>query len=130
MDTEGLGALDEDSNHDVRIFSLAILLSSYFIYNSVGSIDENALQNLNLVVNLTKHIQIKSSGINNEDIDPQDFARYFPSFMWVVRDFTLQLRDGDREMSSREYMEQALEMESGFEESEQNCLLHRLCILA
>ena len=25
MDTEGLGALDEDSNHDVRIFSLAIL---------------------------------------------------------------------------------------------------------
>jgi len=43
LDTEGLGALDEDSNHDVRIFSLAILLSSYFIYNSVGSIDENAL---------------------------------------------------------------------------------------
>ena len=33
MDTEGLGALDEDSNHDVRIFSLAILLSSFFIYN-------------------------------------------------------------------------------------------------
>ena len=69
MDTEGLGALDEDSNHDVRIFSLAILLSSYFIYNSVGSIDENALQNLNLVVNLTKHIQVKSSGLK-EEIDP------------------------------------------------------------
>ena len=43
MDSEGLGALDEDSNHDVRIFSLAILLSSFFVYNSVGSIDENAL---------------------------------------------------------------------------------------
>jgi hypothetical protein len=43
MDTEGLGALDEDSNHDCRIFSLAVLLSSAFIYNSVGSIDENAL---------------------------------------------------------------------------------------
>jgi hypothetical protein len=40
IDSEGLGALDEDSNHDVRIFSLAILLSSFFIYNSVGSIDE------------------------------------------------------------------------------------------
>ena len=34
IDSEGLGALDEDSNHDVRIFSLAILLSSFFIYNS------------------------------------------------------------------------------------------------
>ena len=64
LDTEGLGALDEDSNHDVRIFSLAILLSSYFLYNSVGSIDENALQNLSLVINLTKHIQIKNTGVS------------------------------------------------------------------
>ena len=28
VDTEGLGAFDESQNHDVRIFSLAILLSS------------------------------------------------------------------------------------------------------
>lgn len=63
MDTEGLNAIDQDNNHDIRIFSLAILLASYFIYNSMGSIDENAIQSLNLVVNLTKHIQIKSSGL-------------------------------------------------------------------
>ena len=50
VDTEGLAALDEDSNHDIRIFSLALLLSSYFIYNSQGSIDENALQNMSLVL--------------------------------------------------------------------------------
>lgn len=56
IDSEGIGALDEDQNHDSKIFSLAILLSSQFIYNSVGSIDENAIQNLSLVVNLTKHI--------------------------------------------------------------------------
>ena len=83
VDSEGIGALDEDSNHDMRIFSLAILLSSYFIYNSTGSIDEQALQNINLVVNLTKHIHLKSSK-NNEDIDLKEFAEYFPSFMWVV----------------------------------------------
>ena len=87
VDTEGLGALDEDSNHDVRIFSLAILLCSYFLYNSVGSIDESALQNLSLVVNLTKHIQIKTRG--GEDVDTEEYANYFPTFMWVVRDFTL-----------------------------------------
>ena len=92
VDSEGLGALDEDSNHDVRIFSLAILLSSYFIYNSVGSIDENAVQNLSLVINLTKHIHVKS-GAASDDIDPEEYSRYFPSFMWVVRDFTLQLID-------------------------------------
>jgi formylmethanofuran dehydrogenase subunit A len=56
VDSEGIGGLDEDNNHDMRIFSLAMLLSSYFLYNSVGSIDENALSNLSLVTNLTKHI--------------------------------------------------------------------------
>jgi len=73
LDTEGLGALDEDSNHDVRIFSMAILISSFFIYNSVGSIDENALSSLSLVINLTKHIHLKSSGIQ-EDVDPEEYS--------------------------------------------------------
>lgn len=36
VDTEGIGALDEDQTHDTRIFTLAILSSSCFIYNSVG----------------------------------------------------------------------------------------------
>lgn len=60
IDSEGIGALDEDQNHDIKIFTLAILTSSIFIYNSVGSIDENALQNLSMVVNLTKNIQLNA----------------------------------------------------------------------
>ena len=70
LDSEGIGALDEDNNHDVKIFSLAILLSSCFIYNSVGSIDENAISNLGLVVNLSKHIQIKSK---EDEVDEEDY---------------------------------------------------------
>ncbi len=62
VDTEGIGSLEEDQTHDSRIFSLAILLASTFIYNSTGSIDENALQQLSFIVNLTKHIHIKSRG--------------------------------------------------------------------
>ena len=57
VDSEGLGGLDEDNNHDMRIFSLAMLISSFFIYNSMGQIDEAAISSLSLVVNLTKHIQ-------------------------------------------------------------------------
>lgn len=86
VDSEGIGALDEDTNHDVKIFTLAVLLSSYFIYNSMGSIDESALSSLNLVVNLAQHIQFKGNKtIDDEDIDAEDL----PSFMWVVRDFAL-----------------------------------------
>jgi hypothetical protein len=58
----------------VRILTLAILLSSYFLYNSIGSIDENALNQLSLVVNLTKNIQLKSHGASSpEEVDPEEF---------------------------------------------------------
>ena len=70
IDTEGIGALDEDQTHDTKIFTMAILASSCFIYNSVGSIDENAIQNLSLVVNLSKHIQLKSNGHDQDGADP------------------------------------------------------------
>jgi hypothetical protein len=40
-------------------------------------------------VNLTKNIQLKSNNLNDQD--PEEFARVFPSFTWVVRDFSLQL---------------------------------------
>lgn len=61
MDSEGIGAFNEDQNHDTRIFLLALLLSSYFVYNSMGTIDENALQNLSLIVNLSNQIQVKQT---------------------------------------------------------------------
>ena len=51
IDSEGIGAFDEDENHDTKIFLLALLLCSYFIYNSMGTIDENAINNLSLIVN-------------------------------------------------------------------------------
>ena len=65
---------------------LSILISSFFIYNSVGSIDENALNNMNLVVNLTKNLHVRSS---DSSLDVDELAEYFPSFLWVIRDFAL-----------------------------------------
>jgi hypothetical protein len=50
IDSEGIGAFDEDENHDTKIFLMALLLCSYFIYNSMGTIDENAINNLSLIV--------------------------------------------------------------------------------
>ena len=128
MDCEGIGALDEDSTHDSRIFSLAILLSSCFLYNSTGSIDENAVQNLSLIVNLTKNIHIKSSFGHGEEPDSEDYAKYFPTFVWVVRDFTLQLVDSEGEpISAKEYLERALAAQKGFSDGiEQKNRIRRL----
>jgi len=102
--------LDEDQTHDTRIFTLAILASSCFIYNSVGSIDETAVQSLSLVVNLTKHIQVKSTNKSyDDDEDANEMAHYFPTFYWVVRDFSLQLQDPQgNAITSKDYLEKAL----------------------
>ena len=107
IDTEGFGAFDEDTNHDIRIFTLAILLCSYFVYNSLGSIDENAIQSLSFVINLSKHIQLKTSENSSQnfkrqntsegDFDHEELADLFPSFMWILRDFALQLVDENGE---------------------------------
>jgi hypothetical protein len=46
MDSEGLGGVDKNQNYDIKVFSLSILLSSFFVYNSIGVIDEVAISNL------------------------------------------------------------------------------------
>lgn len=43
IDTEGSQSLSKDAENDTKIFVLTILISSYFIYNSVGSIDEKSI---------------------------------------------------------------------------------------
>lgn len=40
MDTEGLDSVDSNNNIDHKLFALSVMLSSYFIYNSIGSINE------------------------------------------------------------------------------------------
>lgn len=122
----GLGSFDATATHDVKIFSLAILLSSYFIYNSMGTIDENALDKLSygffpwlkislllasfslphlycrLVTHLTEHIQLRTKA---KEQDSAQLAKYFPRFLWVVRDFSLQLKDeSGSSISEAEYV--------------------------
>jgi len=43
VDTEGIGSLKEDESHDTKIFLLSLMISSYFIYNSLGCINEKSI---------------------------------------------------------------------------------------
>lgn len=115
VDSEGIGAFDEDHNHDTKIFLFALLLSSYFIYNSMGTIDENAINNLSLIINLSKNLHIQAETVNEED--PDELAKYFPRFLWVLRDFSLKLRDEyDNPINSKEYFENSLMPQKGLSE--------------
>eukprot|EP01016_Furgasonia_blochmanni_P011120 TRINITY_DN14920_c0_g1_i1.p1 TRINITY_DN14920_c0_g1~~TRINITY_DN14920_c0_g1_i1.p1 ORF type:complete len:287 (-),score=54.74 TRINITY_DN14920_c0_g1_i1:58-861(-) len=89
IDTEGSGSTEKDSNHDAKIFSMALLISSYFLYNSVGCIDENAINQLSLVTQISRNIQISVDGPSDE----YSLSYYAPKFLWLLRDFTLEMQD-------------------------------------
>ena len=107
VDTEGLGSLSASTNHDTRVFSLALLLSSMFLYNSCGAINETSLNNLSLVSSIAKHIHMSSD--DNETTNMDDLSSAFPLFLWVARDFSLQLVDDDgTTIDSTSYFNNAL----------------------
>lgn len=120
IDTEGLGAYDEEVNHDSKIFLIAILISSLFIYNSFGTIDEVALNNLSLILNLSKSLKIRnnSNSLNTNDDDEEEMAKYFPSLLWILRDFALKLEDSEGNViTAKQYLENALQQQKGASES-------------
>ena len=111
IDTEGLGAYDEEVNHDSKIFLIAVLISSLFVYNSFGAIDENQINDLSFVLNLSKTIKIKSVSIEDNE---EELAKYFPTLLWLLRDFSLKLEDKNGNViTEKQYLENALEEISG-----------------
>ena len=102
VDTEGIDALDATDDNDVRIFTLALLLSSLFVYNSVGAIDEAALSTLSLMTRVTE--SIRASNMN-----PDELATHMPAFHWILRDFALKIEDKQgNALKPDEYLEHSL----------------------
>ncbi|XP_067308592.1 guanylate-binding protein 1-like [Pseudorasbora parva] len=128
LDTEGLGDVDKgDEKHDTWIFCLAVLLSSTLVYNSLGVIDNMALEKLHYVTELTENIRVKAEGNRDED-QSADFMHIFPSFVWAVRDFTLELKKDDKLITSDEYLESALKLKSGNSAQIERYNLPRRCL--
>ncbi|XP_031418233.1 guanylate-binding protein 1-like isoform X2 [Clupea harengus] len=134
LDTEGLGDVDKgDSKNDAWVFCLGVLLSSTLVYNSRGTIDNQALEKLHYVTELTDHIRIKSAEApddDEEDDDEEDskFNRYFPGFVWAVRDFTLERKIDGRDVSEDEYLDFALQLKKGLSKKLVTYNLPRQCI--
>ncbi len=84
----------------------------------MGSIDEKAINGLSFIANLTKHIRVQSKVPLLEESPTTQLEKFFPSFLWLVRDFALELVDEDGDtISSQEYLERALATQSGINQS-------------
>lgn len=132
IDTEGLHSVDRHTDLDSKIFTLSILLSSVFIFNSLGHITESSIEELSLVTNLAKLLRLRNSGDDGEgegdldvdehlpkatDIQDEDerdeYNQVLPMLYWVLRDFSLDLGS----LTSTEYLEKCLKKVEGGPES-------------
>ncbi|XP_072505089.1 guanylate-binding protein 1-like [Notamacropus eugenii] len=114
LDTEGLGDVEKgDNKNDTWIFALAVLLSSTLVYNSMGTINQQAMDQLHYVTELSDHIKSKSNPNTDEVENSSEFLGFFPDFVWTVRDFTLELEINGKFITSDEYLEIALKPKKG-----------------
>uniref|UniRef100_A0A6B2KX61 GB1/RHD3-type G domain-containing protein n=1 Tax=Arcella intermedia TaxID=1963864 RepID=A0A6B2KX61_9EUKA len=101
IDTEGVSSIQQNKTYDAKLFSLALLLCDYLVYNTTGVIDDQAISMLSLIAELSKFLVSKSSGAQQEE--------FFPAFGWVLRDFVLELVDeSGHEITPNQYLENCL----------------------
>jgi hypothetical protein len=55
-----------------------------------------AIQNISCVIALTQQIKLHSNQTLDQT-DPQEYQQYLPQFLWILRDFSLQLIDENGE---------------------------------
>uniref|UniRef100_A0A8D1A945 Guanylate binding protein 1, interferon-inducible n=1 Tax=Sus scrofa TaxID=9823 RepID=A0A8D1A945_PIG len=129
LDTEGLGDVEKgDNQNDSWLFALAVLLSSTLIYNSMGTINQQAMDQLHYVTELTDCIRAKSSPGTHEVKDSADFVSFFPDFVWTLRDFSLELEANSEPIIADEYLENSLKLRQGNDKKTKSFNETRLCI--
>ncbi|XP_041035985.1 guanylate-binding protein 1-like isoform X1 [Carcharodon carcharias] len=126
LDSEGLGDPEKgDEQNDNSVFALAILLSSVFVYNSQGTINQHAMSDLHFVTELAKRIQVKSQPDGSE---AQNFVQFFPDFVWTLRDFTLDLNINGSVVTADQYLENSLRLRKEETKQDQSYNTLRRCI--
>ncbi|XP_078506514.1 guanylate-binding protein 1-like [Lissotriton helveticus] len=120
LDSEGIGDLEKvDSKNDLWIVTLAVLLSSVFVYNSMKTINQKDMDQLHLVTELADRVRVRSKQKDDEDDNQR------PSLVWVVRDFSLELKTDKGDLTEKEYLEHMLKLRKGFSKTVMNYNLPR-----
>lgn len=106
IDSKGINSENiYNQNSDSKVFALIVLISSLFIYNTIGDINSNSLNDLELLVHLADSIGITEK-VNKDHL----ISELCPKFLWALRDFDLSKLsppEGE-EMTQDMYMEQCL----------------------
>ena len=68
------------------------------------TIDENSIASLSLAAELSNFIKVRSFSSEGSNL----LQSTTPKFLWLLRDFALELRENGREITENEYLENRL----------------------
>ena len=128
LDTEGMG----QDGWDMKCWQLSTLLSSLLVYNSLGEIDDAAIEQLYHVAELSEHIRVSAAAggkaaaagggglLDSRDRDrdrgrgtatEDTLARHMPAFLWMLRDCDIGARELEAASAAtlQRHMDTALE---------------------
>ena len=111
IDTEGLGDYKKKPEHDLKIFMLAILVSSHTIFNVDKKIDSTAIDQLGLVVEMAKRIKLSDEEKPSklDIVNARAFQSFFPALTILIRDAYLELEDDEgKAITQEEYLKACL----------------------
>eukprot|EP00007_Cunea_sp_BSH-02190019_P000877 CAMPEP_0174249350 /NCGR_PEP_ID=MMETSP0417-20130205/43536_1 /TAXON_ID=242541 /ORGANISM="Mayorella sp, Strain BSH-02190019" /LENGTH=786 /DNA_ID=CAMNT_0015329219 /DNA_START=148 /DNA_END=2508 /DNA_ORIENTATION=+ len=91
LDTEGFYARDVSESYDAKLFSTAMLMSSMLVYNSVKTIDQSAIEYLELLARRAQLFQLRTV-LKYANLTESSLLS-FPSLTWVVEDFFQEVPD-------------------------------------
>jgi hypothetical protein len=90
VDSRGKGSTTASPDHE-ELFALMNLLSSLFVFNTMGVIDEQAFNQLKLAAYMYEQLQPEDS--SGPRLLQAKLLAYYRCFIWLLRDFHLSLVD-------------------------------------
>ncbi|CAB4020781.1 guanylate-binding 1-like, partial [Paramuricea clavata] len=114
VDTEGIDSASAEKKNDISLLVLTILLSSYFIFNTLSIPKQAQLEELQCFVQLVNGLRVSREGTD----DYNKFPTVFPDFLWLLRDVTLTPTDakGNAIDAKTFLLDRVLTPSGGFEE--------------
>jgi hypothetical protein len=105
LDSEGTRSLTASADADSKLIALALLLSSVFIYNSTGNVDQSTVSALGVFASVARVVSCAEGG----DDEERSASSCKPELLWVCRDFHLDLlSESGSPMTPAQYLESVL----------------------
>eukprot|EP01084_Bolivina_argentea_P033529 61993_1 len=98
LDVEGTGFYEATKHNDMQLMVITLLISSYFIYNSIGTFTAAAMEELEFITELSDCIKMTPNDQNGNGLE-----NILPNFMWLLRDVHLESTINGKAVPIKEY---------------------------